>query len=790
MYQKILFQKLLPLLTLLLFVQFQYAQKTITVRGFVYDEQTGETVPFAKILLTPESGGEDGILGATTDIDGFFNFSAVPIGRYAVLVRNPEYDDYETEMSFGQREIESLRFTLTKKSDVLEVEEVSVFGEDQKKRTSVEMSVNKLDKKGLERLPSFGAENDVVSAFSVTPGVVTTGDQGGQIYVRGGTPIQNLIRLDGMTIYNPFHSIGFFSVFETELIKSAEIFTGGYSAQYGGRISSVMDITYRDGNFKEFGGKASISPFMGKLVLEGPMFKANEDGSGVAGSYIFSGKHALLDQTSPILYPYANDGEGMPFNFTDVYAKATIRTEEGSKFSAFAFSNNDAVNFPEIAELYWNSYGGGVNFTVLPSSSKVILRGRINASSYQINFIEDVGMQPRTSEIAGFDMGFDFSYYLPNDGEITYGVNFGGFNTDFRTFNQVNRLIQRQNYNFETSFYVDYKYVKNRWVFNPGTRVQYYPNIPDLIVEPRLGAKYNITEKWRWKVAGGRYSQNFTAAASDQDVVTLFFGFLSAPTDVQANFTKPNGEIINPENGLQLSWHGITGFEYDLTKHLSLNIEGYYKYFPQLSNINLRKLYDDVAEFANIPDEFKKDFIIESGFSYGLDFLLKYSKTRLFLWGVYSYGISERWDGFDWYPPIFDRRHNVNLVGNYLFGKKKDLELSVRWNFGSGLPFTPTVGFFQGETLPEGINTDITTTNPNEVSFILGDFNSARLPTYHRLDITVKKRFEFKNKTQMETTFGVTNVYNRDNIFYVNRVTNDIIYQLPILPSIGVSYTF
>lgn len=790
MYQNVLLRILFTLIGVTCFSQLNYAQKDVTVRGFVYDDQTGETVPFAKIILTPTDVSQSETLGATTDIEGFFTFAAVPTGKYAVVVKNPEYDDYETEMVFGPREIESLRFNLIKKSDVLEIEEVSVFGEDQKKRTNVEMSVNKLDKKGLERLPSFGAENDIVSAFAVTPGVVTTGDQGGQIYVRGGTPIQNLIRLDGMTIYNPFHSIGFFSVFETELIKSTEIFTGGYAAQYGGRISSVMDVTYRDGNFKEFGGKASISPFMGKLVLEGPIIKASDDGSGIAGSYIFSGKHALLDQTSPILYPYANDGEGMPFNFTDIYGKATIRTEEGSKFSAFGFSNNDAVNFLEIADLNWNSYGGGVNFTVLPSSSKVILRGRLNASNYKINFIEDVGMQPRTSEISGFDMGFDFSYYLPNDGEITYGINFGGFSTDFRTFNQLNRVIQRQNFNFETSFYVDYKYVKGRWVFNPGTRVQYYPNIPELVLEPRLGAKYNITEKWRWKLAGGRYSQNFTSAASDQDVVTLFFGFLSAPSDVQSNFTKPDGEIINPENGIQLSWHGITGFEYDLTKNISLNVEGYYKYFPQLSNINLLKLYDDVAEFAMVDDVFKKDFIIESGFSYGVDFLLKYSKNRLFLWGVYSYGISERWDGFNWYPPIFDRRHNINLVGNYLFGKRKDFELSVRWNYGSGLPFTPTVGFYQGETLPEGIVTDIPTTNPSDVSFILGDFNSSRLPTYHRLDITVKKRFEFKNKTQMEATFGITNVYNRDNIFYVNRVTNDVIYQLPVLPSLGVSYSF
>jgi hypothetical protein len=221
-----------------------------------------------------------------------------------------------------------------------------------------------------------------------------------------------------------------------------------------------------------------------------------------------------------------------------------------------------------------------------------------------------------------------------------------------------------------------------------------------------------------------------------------------------------------------------------------MNIEGYYKHFPQLSNINMNKIYDDVPEFADIDDVFKKDFIIESGYAYGADLVLKYQTNRLFLWGVYSYMISERWDGFDWYPPIFDRRHNLNLVGNYLFGEKKNFEVSLRWNFGSGLPFTPTAGYYQSEGFNQGVTTDYTTTNTNEVSFLLGKFNSERMPTYHRFDVTVKHRHTFGNKSILETTLGVTNIYNRENIFYVNRVSNEKIYQLPILPSLGISYKF
>ena len=157
---------------------------------------------------------------------------------------------------------------------------------------------------------------------------------------------------------------------------------------------------------------------------------------------------------------------------------------------------------------------------------------------------------------------------------------------------------------------------------------------------------------------------------------------------------------------------------------------------------------------------------------------------------VYSYAKSTRWDGFTTYAPVFDRRHNVNIVASYAFGKKKDLELNVRWNFGSGLPFTPTSGYYQPEPFGQGVNTDYTTTNSSSIGVLLGEFNSKRLPTYHRLDITVKKQFKFKNKTELEIVAAVTNAYNRKNIFYVNRVTNEKIYQFPLLPSLGVSYKF
>jgi hypothetical protein len=258
---------------------------------------------------------------------------------------------------------------------------------------------------------------------------------------------------------------------------------------------------------------------------------------------------------------------------------------------------------------------------------------------------------------------------------------------------------------------------------------------------------------------------------------------------VQSTFVQENGNVIEGiDNGIQYAWHAIAGFEWDLTKKISLNIEGYYKYFNRLSNINFNKLYDDVALNSQIDDVFKKDFIIENGAAYGLDFLLKRSTQRTFLWVGYSLGKVNRWDGFINYATVFDRRHNVNLVFTYLAGKKRNIELSARWNYGSGLPFTPTAGFYESQNFQNGVSTDIVGNNPNYVETILGDLNSKRLPDYHRLDITAKYPITIKGKEPLEITMGITNLYNRQNIFYVNRLTADVIYQLPILPSLGVSY--
>ena len=762
------------------------------VRGFLYDKGNGEPVAFEKVRLFTKEKALFG--GAMTDINGLFSIPKVPQGEYYILIEAFGYEAIEHPLTVSKAEgITDIKFNLVKEKSVQQIEGVSITAEAQKNKSQVQVSKITLDKAAIERIPTIGAENDIIGALSITPGVITTGDQGGQLYVRGGTPIQNKILLDGMTIYSPFHSIGFFSIFETELIKSTDIYTGGFDAKYGGRISSIMDITYRDGNRQKFGGKVSASPFMAKAVIEGPMGKKKADGSPRMGSYILSAKHSLLDYTSKSLYRNINNmstssGAGMPYTFTDVYGKITFNGDAGTKFSLFGFHNRDSVNY-SVADLDWKATGGGMNFLLVPASSRTVIKGRLTGSHYKTSFQESQSPL-RTSSIGGFDLAFDFTYFLQKESELNYGINIGGFNTSFVTFNEVNKKIENTNFSTEIGAYVNYRYVTSRWVVQPSFRVQAYPSVSHISPEPRLGVKFNASESIRLKMSGGRYSQNFTSASSDKDIVNLFNGMLSAPENIQSKFVNQYGKERSPRSGLQFAWHAIFGAEFDIVKNLTLNVEGYYKFFDQLSNINQNKIYDDTPEFNNIDDVYKKNFLIESGESYGIDLLLKYDLSRFHLWAVYSLSKSTRWDGFVEYFPVFDRRHNINLVASYYFGKKKNTEIDVRWNFGSGLPFTPTSGYYQSEDFSGGVTTDYTTTNSSNVDVLLGDFNSARLPSYHRLDMTVKHRFLFKNAMELELIASVTNLYNRKNIFYVNRVTNEIIYQFPILPSFGLGWKF
>ena len=203
-----------------------------------------------------------------------------------------------------------------------------------------QVSVEKLTASQIQQMPSIGGTADIAQYMQVLPGVSSTGDQGGQLYIRGGSMIQNLCLLDGMIVYNPFHSIGLYSIFETDVILNADIYTGGFGAEYGGRMSSVMDITTRDGNKRHHSGKVGLNTFGASLILEGPLKRESETSKATI-SYLVTAKNSYLSKTSDLFYSYI-DG-GLPFDFLDLYGKLSINSGTGSKINFFGFRFDDQV---------------------------------------------------------------------------------------------------------------------------------------------------------------------------------------------------------------------------------------------------------------------------------------------------------------------------------------------------------------------------------------------------------------------------------------------------------------
>ena len=742
-------KKYFLLISFLFFIVSSLAQ-TGTIRGFVSDKNTGEAIMFCNVTIDGTSQGSQ------TDLNGMYTLSKIPVGKHKIVVTFIGYKKLTQDISLNKGQILTLKFEL--ESSTVNIGEVEISAERQEMKTDVKAASIKITNEDLNLVPTIGGEADLAQYMQIIPGVIFTGDQGGQLYIRGGSPVQNKVLLDGMTIYSPFHSIGLFSVFDADIIKTTDVYTGGFSAEYGGRVSSIMDIKTKDGNKKRLQGKLSSNTFGSKLLVEGPLKK------GGGTTFLFSGKTSYLDETSEALYNFS-----MPYSYTDLYGKITFNTNNGSKANVYGFNFQDQVNYQGISDLQWSSNGLGSEFILIPGNSPVLIEGNFAYSKYYISLDENASPL-RESSISGGSMGFDFTSFQPK-GKIKYGFDVYGFETKYKTYNSANAKIELNENNSEFSAYVNYQYNADRFILEPGFRLQKYTL--GTSPEPRLGIKYLASDVLRLKLATGLYSQNIISTVSDRDVVNLFYGFISSPENL------PTDEDGNEyKNQIQKARHIILGAEYDINLKMDFQIEGYIKDFNQITNIN-----------RSMTSNYDNEFIVERGLARGVDFLLKYKTKRLYLWSVYSLGFIKRYEGENEYLPHFDRRHNINLVSSFNFGKKDSWKADARWNLGSGFPFTQTQGFYENIPFSDGINTDYTSEN-GELEIVYAELNKGRLSYYHRLDLSLSKTIEISKNTVLEITASVTNAYNRNNIFYINRITDERIYQLPLLPSGGISLKF
>jgi hypothetical protein len=765
--------------------------QTGTIRGFVYEKSTGEPMSFVNVVV------QETKTGVQTDINGYFSIPKLKAGTYHIWSTVLGYDTATATITVKADDIVTKKLFLARSEMMLKGVEVSARKTE--RINTVNVGITTVTPREMKLLPSAGGEPDIAQYLQVTPGVIFTGDQGGQLYIRGGAPSQTGILLDGVTIYNPFHSIGLYSVFETDAIRNVEIQSAGFNADYGNRTSAILDVRTKDGNKNRLAGKLSASPIMVRGMLEGPISKPKNQGES-STTFLLSLKHSYLESTSKSLYggfgePFKS---GLPYSFTDAYGKITFSGDNGSKLNLFGFNFDDRartfnIDTPglETANFHWNATGLGATFVVTPGNSAALISGKVAYSKYDIG-ANELNIGERSSSIEGFEAGINFSYFLPNYSQLKWGIEVSGLHTTLDYTTVVNQKtgeatkIPLDRRNTSGALYATFrKNFGEKFIVEPGIRAQYYSAISKFSPEPRLGMKYNITRNIRLKAAAGLYSQNIISTKSDLDIVNFFTGFLLSPDQTIKN---TEGEEV-PVN-LLTAYHLVGGIEVDVND-IEFNLEPWYKNFTRNIELNRTKGLANPA-----------DFLAGTGEAYGLDFSAKYTKNRVFFWGVLSYQkVSYRTlvaetvldtPQVQDYAAPFDRRFNMNLVGSYTAGKQKDWEFSLRYNLGSPFPFTRTQGFYEDPNVAaNGIGTNYTGTNGEMGIVYESQINGGRLSWYHRLDASVKKRFTLSEHSNIETTLSVTNVYDRNNIFYLSRTDpSNRVYQLPIFPSLNVTWNF
>jgi hypothetical protein len=490
------------------------------------------------------------------------------------------------------------------------------------------------------------------------------------------------------------------------------------------------------------------------------------------------------------------DSNGLPYNFTDLYGKLSF-TDGSNQVILFGFFQDDNVNYEFPANYAWTAAGAGAKFRVLPSGSNLILGGNFAYSNYNSGLKTVDENFPRHSKISGFNGGLNFSYILNNINEFSYGITFLGFTTDYEFTNSFGLITSQISNNTEAAGFFTYKKVFrsidpsrsdsiiDRAVLEPSLRLHYFNDHSHVSPEPRLRFKYNLN-RVSISLGTGLFTQNLLSANSDRDVVNLFQGFLSSPVDVPG---------VKKTHSLQTAVHYLAGVQIELLANLSTSIEGWFKDFTQLTNINRDKI-------------FPKDptFIVETGKAYGLDLMLEYQKDEVFFYINYGYAKIDRNNGTQTYATVFDRRHNGNIVAAWKPGRlypadipqaarlkftDSKWEFSMRLSIGSGFPFTQTQGFFEKIDFDQnGSQTDYTTQNGSLGVLYAEEINGGRLPWYHRLDLAGKRRWQIKNKLLIEAQVSLFNTYNRKNVFYFDRIRYAIVRQLPLLPSAGFSVKF
>jgi hypothetical protein len=716
------------------------------VRGIVSDSLTGERLSLVNIYM-PEEG-----IGAATDVNGFFLIGNIAAGKHRVRATLIGYGTVDREITIVAGSIVTLNLQLV--PAVVEMEMVETTAE-RRTRYDTEISTMPISAAEISVVPR-AVEADLFRTIAVLPGVVATSDVSSQFYVRGGGGDQNLILLDGMTIYNPFHALGIFSIFDADAVKEAEIIKGGFPAHWGNRLSSVINIRTREGNKNRFSGKLSLSQVSGKALLEGP--------TPWEGSWMLSARKSLFDE---VLQSFVR--QETPFDFYDVIGRMNVTTGESGRLSLHTLFSGDNIRSDSDTdpEYQWSNAAYGISwFQVLENKYLIDMTFSFSNFKGELRPRENSLVNPRLSEVNDVYFNGSVTYFRDNGDMYGAGFMFRLPEYHFAFVNSANYKRDESRKNSETGIWFKYKLKQFRpFSLEFGIRSDIFSvlstNSADAF-EPRFSLSYDASTALSLKVSYARVHQRLVTITNEDDVVSLFETWIPILDD------QPSQEAD----------HYIIGVDGDVRfiPGLNFNLQGYYKDMRNLVEYNRDKV-----------DSKDPDFVRAEGRSYGFEAFIEEKLPHYYGLVSYSLSYTERTVGNFTYSPRYDRRHSLNLIAGWKPAEGWDI--NMRWEFGTGLPFSQIIGFYDRLFFNGLFDGGGYIGESGEPYTMLGAKNTGRLPSYHRLDLSVSKAFQFE-WVRFVAEASVLNLYDRNNMFYYDRTTGERIDMLPILPTVNLRVEF
>ena len=808
---------LLNLITLFVFAQGKpgLAAKRFTINGYVKDSLSAESIIGATISISPASGFNSSSKGVSSNQYGFYSIT-LDSGLYSISITHVSYQSKKIELDLNSDQ--SINFDLVPKSAA--IAEVIVFANRRRDANvkSTEMGKIDLSTNRIKNIPAFMGEVDILKAIQLLPGVRNAGEGNAGFYVRGGGPDQNLIMLDDAVVYNTGHLFGFFSIFNSDAIKNTSLIKGGMPPQYGGRLSSVLDVAMKDGNMNKFQLDGGIGIIASRLSLQGPIKKParlnsehSESSTGNSGgekaSFIISARRTYIDALVKPFIKKTSSFYGSGYYFYDLNTKVNYKFSEKDRLYISGYFGRDVFDFNSAkrsfksnipwgnatATLRWNHV---FNKRLFANTTAVYNNYKFRFTAAQNNFELSLA-----SGIRDANLKADFDYYpLPG-----HKVKFGGLYTyhkflpnilsgrqDSITFKPNNESIK---YAAESAIYIQDDWeLSDKIKINYGLRWSGFTQIGPYKkfvrdvngnkldstiyksfepvktyggLEPRITIRFAINEETSIKAAINRNYQYIHLVSNAGSTL---------PTDLWV----PSTYIVKP----QISWQYAAGFFKNFKENeYETSIEVYYK--KMQNQIEYKEGYTPSLKDPEL------EFIFGKGWSYGAEFFM--NKTRGKFNGWIGYTLSWTWRKFsqlndgEKYPARYDRRHDMSIVANYEAGKK--------WKFGAVFVY----GTGSATTLPERfyiINGVLT----QEYSKV----NQYRLIAYHRIDLaaTLTPTPKKQRKLQSYWVFSIYNVYSRLNPYFIYfdqtgspfdgslKIEAKQVSLFPILPAVTWNFKF